>query len=146
MNDLRCRADNMQCWEGSGIIQKFSYPTTWPLTDVINDKFFLTYQGLKAGATIEIVRYDRKDFRNDDAEILEDAVVRVIKVKPREFVTLALIGKIVYHTQTQNETISNMHVRRGQSGKFRVMNGDEMVEEFGSKNEAEEALRQMIAA
>jgi hypothetical protein len=36
-------------------------------------------------------------------------------------------------------------VRRGQSGKFKLMNGEEMIQEFGSKIEAEAALKKVAA-
>lgn len=146
MNDLRCNASLMQLTESTAMLRHFEYPTTWPVSDVLHEKFFITHPRLQAGDKITICRFDSKDFNSPKAKLLELADVRVLEVNSREFVKLGLVGDVLYFSEKEEGgSVSRMRVERGQSGKFRLMNGEELVETFGSKKEAEEALHRIAA-
>lgn len=146
MNDLRCNPQMMQLSESTAMLRHFEYPTTWPVSDVLHEKFFITHPRLQAGDRITICRFDSRDFNASTAKLLETADVRVLEVKPREYVKLGLVGEVLYFTERNDEAgVSKMRVERGQSGKFRLMNGEELVETFGSKKEAEDALHRIAA-
>ena len=146
MNDLRCNAALMQLTESTALLRHFEYPTTWPVTDLLHERFFISHPRLQAGDKITICRFDRKDFNNSAAKLLEVADVRVLESKHREFVKLGLVGTILYFgEQETGGSVTQLHVERGQSGKFRLMKGEELVETFGSKKEAEEALQRIAA-
>lgn len=145
MNDLRCNPQMMQLSESTAMLRHFEYPTTWPVSDVLHEKFFITHGRLQAGDRITICRFDSRDFNASTAKLLETADVRVLEVKHREYVKLGLVGEVLYFTEREESVVSKMRVERGQSGKFRLMNGEELVETFGSKKEAEDALLRIAA-
>lgn len=146
MNDLRCNAQMMQLTESTAMLRHFEYPTTWPVTDLLHERFFITHPRLQAGDKITICRFDRRDFNTADAKLLEVADVRVLEVKQREYVKLGLVGDILYFAEKEDGgSIPQMRVERGQSGKFRLMKGEELVETYGSKKEAEDALHRIAA-
>lgn len=146
MNDLRCNATMMQLTESTALLRHFEYPTTWPVSDLLHERFFITHPRLQAGDKITICRFDRKDFNDSAAKLLEIADVRVLEVKQREYVKLGLVGDVLYFTEKEEGgSVTRLRVERGQAGKFRLMNGEELVETFGSKKEAEDALHRVAA-
>lgn len=146
MNDLRCNAQMMQLTESTAMLRHFEYPTTWPVSDLLHEKFFITHPRLQAGDKITICRFDHKDFNDSKAKLLEIADVRVLEVKQREFVKLGLVGEVLYFAEKEEGgSVASLRVERGQSGKFRLMNGEQLVETFGSKREAEDALHRIAA-
>lgn len=145
MNDLRCNPQLMQLTESTAMLRHFEYPTTWPLSDLLHEQFFTTHPRLQAGDKITLCRFDRKDFNESSAKLLEVADVRVLEVKQKEYVKLGLVGEILYFTEKEEGSVASLRVERGQSGKFRLMNGQQLVETFGSKKEAEDALHRIAA-
>lgn len=146
MNDLRCNATMMQLTESTALLRHFEYPTTWPVSDLLHERFFITHPRLQAGDKITICRFDRKDFNDSAAKLLEIADVRVLEVKQREYVKLGLVGDVLHFTEKEEGgSVTRLRVERGQAGKFRLMNGEELVETFGSKKEAEDALHRVAA-
>src|SRR5258705_297281 len=89
INDLRCNAQMMQLTESTAMLRHFEYPTTWPVADLLHEKFFITHPRLQAGDKITICRFDTKDFNASTAKLLELAEIRVIETKQREYVRLA---------------------------------------------------------
>lgn len=146
MNDLRCNPALMQLTESTAMLRHFEYPTTWPITDLLHEQFFITHPRLQAGDKITLCRFDRKDFNDKAAKLLEVADVRVLEVKSREYVKLGLVGSVLYFTEQDGSgSVSRLHVERGQAGKFKLMNGDEVIETFGSKKEADDAMLRIAA-
>jgi hypothetical protein len=148
MNDLRCDARLMQLTESTAMLRHFEYPTTWPVSDLLHEKFFTTHPRLQAGDKITICRFNTKNFNEATAKLLEIGDVRVLEVKNREYVNLGLVGEILYFGERANAdggSIDRLHVQRGQSGKFKLMSGDTEMEVFGSKAEADAALLRIAA-
>lgn len=145
MNDLRCQPTMMQLTESTAMLRHFEYPTTWPIADLLNEKFFITHPRLQAGDKITICRFDTKDFNEKTAKLLEIADVRVLEVKQREFVKIGIVGDVIFFGEQKEGTVSRMHVARGQSGKFKLMSGEDEIEVFGSKAEADAALLRIAA-
>lgn len=146
MNDLRCNATMMQLTESTAMLRHFEYPTTWPVTDLLHEKFFITHPRLQAGDKITICRFDRRDFNETKAKLLEIADVRVLEVSQREYVKLGIVGEILYFTEKEDGgSVASLRVERGQSGKFRLMKGEELVETYGSKVEATQALQRIAS-
>lgn len=146
MNDLRCNPSLMQLTESTAMLRHFEYPTTWPVSDVLHEKFFTTHPRMQAGDKVTICRFDRRDFNESGAKLLEIADVRVLEVKQREYVKLGLVGQVIYFTeQGEDGSVAKFRVERGQAGKFKLMNGETVLETFGSKAEAEAALHRIAA-
>lgn len=146
MSDLRARPIDFCMSDSMPFCQRWVCKTTWPLADVLNDEFFLTMrQSLKAGDTIRLSRFDRNDANSPDAKLLETCEVIVASSGPAALaVKIAVIGQVIILGDALSK--GAYEVRRGQAGKFKLMAGDDLVEEFGSKAEAEAALTKKLAA
>lgn len=147
--DLRARPLDFCMSDSMPFCQRWVCKTTWPLADVLNDEYFLNMrQTLKAGDTIRLSRFDRNDANSPETSLLETCEVIVVASGPSALkVPIAVVGQVVI----LGDGISQgaYEVRRGQAGKFKLMRGDDVVQEFGSKREADEALTaltQKIAA
>lgn len=145
MADLRCNPSLMQLTESTAMLRHFEYPTTWPISDLLNEKFFTTHPRLQAGDKITLCRFNTKDFNEKDAKLLEIADVRVLEVKGREYVRLGIVGDVLFFGPQEPGSVGSLHVQRGQSGRFKLMSGDDEIEVFGSKAEADAALERMAA-
>ena len=145
MSDLRARPIDFCMSDSMPFCQRWVCKTTWPLVDVLNDEFLLTMrQTLKAGDTIRLSRFDRNDANSPEAKLLETCEVIIGASGPAALrVPIAVIGQVVV---LGDGPTSALEVRRGQAGKFKLMQGEEVVEEFGSKAEAEAALNKKQAA
>lgn len=146
MSDLRARPLDVCMSDTMPFAQRWTCKTTWPLADVLNDEYFLNLrQTLRAGDTIRISRFDRNDSNDREATLLETCEVIVVKSGPSALaVPLAVIGQVVMLDSASSP--GAYEVRRGQAGKFKLMAGEEVVQEFGSKAEAEAALNKRLAA
>ena len=146
MSELRARPSDICMSDAMPFQQHWEYRTTWPIKDVLHDKFFLSLRAqLRAGDGINICRYDGADINHKGISLIEFATVRVIASgAASEVVKVSLVGEIMVIGDAV-EGPAEMYVRRGQAGKFRVMKGDTLIEEFGSKIEAEEALKRIAA-
>jgi hypothetical protein len=144
--ELRARALDFCMSDSMPFCQRWVCKTTWPLADVLNDEFFLTMrQTLKAGDTIRLSRFDRNDANSPDAKLLETCEVIICASGPSALkVPIAVIGQVII--LGDGPSVGAYEVRRGQAGKFKLMAGEELVQEFGSKAEAEAALKQKLAA
>lgn len=146
MSDLRARPLDVCMSDTMPFAQRWTCKTTWPLADVLNDEYFLNLrQTLRAGDTIRISRFDRNDCNDRDATLLETCEVIVVASGPTALaVKLAVIGQVVILGDAGSQ--GAYEVRRGQAGKFKLMAGEELVQEYGSKAEAEAALNKRLAA
>lgn len=146
MSDLRARPLDVCMSDTMPFAQRWCCKTTWPLADVLNEEYFLNLrQTLRAGDTIRISRFDRNDSNDREAKLLETCEVIVASSGPAALaVKIAVIGQVVILGDASSQ--GAYEVRRGQAGKFKLMAGDEVVEEFGSKAEAEAALKHKLAA
>lgn len=146
MSDLRARPLDVCMSDSMPFAQRWTCRTTWPLADVLNNEYFLNMRStLRAGDLIRICRFDRMDSNDKDARLLETCEVIIAKSGAASLaVELAVIGQVVI--LGDGPVPSAFEVRRGQSGKFKLMAGEEVVQEFGSKAEAEVALNKKLAA
>jgi predicted deacetylase len=146
MSDLRANPKDVCMSDSMPFAQRWTARTTWPLADVLNDDYFLNMrQTLRAGDTIRISRFDRNDSNDRDAKLLETCEVIIVSSGPTaKAVKLAVIGQLIL--LAEGPPMGEFEVRRGQAGKFKLMRGDEVLEEFGSKAEAEAAMTKKIAA
>lgn len=146
MNDLRARAIDVCMSDSMPFSQRWTCKTTWPLADVLHDQYFLNLrQTLRAGDTIRISRFDRHDSNDRDAKCLETCEVIVCESGPAATaVKIGVIGQVIM--LADSSAPGGYEVRRGQAGKFKLMAGEEVVQEFGSKAEAEAALAKKLAA
>lgn len=144
--ELRARPLDVCMSDTMPFAQRWCCKTTWPLGDVLNGDFFLNVrQSVRAGDTIRICRFDRNDPNDRETKLLETCEVIVVSSGPTALkVEIAVIGQVVI--LGDGPSLASYEVRRGQAGKFKLMQGDQTVEEFGSKAEAEAALKQKIAA
>lgn len=145
MSDLRARPLDVIMSESMPFMQRWHCRTTWPLTDILNDQYFLNLRNvLHSGDTIRICRFDRNDSNDRKAKMLETCEVAVLSSGPAEVaVPLAVISEVLIMGDGEVDAYS---VRRGQAGKFKLMKGEEVIQEFGSKAECEAALKQKMAA
>lgn len=146
MSDLRARPLDVCMADTMPFAQHWACKTTWPLADVLNNSYFLNMrQSLRAGDTMRISRFDRNDSNDRDAKALETCEVIVISSGPSaEAVEIALIGPVII--LSDGPSMAAYEVRRGQAGKFKLTKGDEVIQEYGSKAEADAALKQKLAA
>lgn len=146
MSDVRARPLDVCMSDTMPFAQRWCCKTTWPLADVLNEEYFLNLrQTLRAGDTIRISRFDRNDSNDRDAKLLETCEVIVASSGPTALaVKIAVIGQVVILDDAAS--VGAFEVRRGQAGKFKLMQGDDVLEEFGSKAEAEAALNKKMAA
>jgi hypothetical protein len=146
MKDLRARALDVCMSDSMPFAQRWTCRTTWPLADILNNEYFLNMrQTLRAGDMIRICRFDRIDSNDKDARLLETCEVIVAKSGPAATaVEIAVVGQVVI--LGDGVAKDGYEVRRGQAGKFKLMRGDDVVEEFGSKAEAEAAMTKKLAA
>lgn len=144
MSDLRARPIDFCMSDSMPFCQRWVCKTTWPLGEILNDEFFLTMrQSLKAGDTIRLSRFDRHDANSPEARLLETCEVIVGAAGGSALkVPIAVIGQVV----TLGDGGGVLEVRRGQAGKFKLMAGEEVLGEYGSKVEAESALKLKMAA
>jgi hypothetical protein len=144
--DLRARPLDVCMSDSMPFAQRWTCRTTWPLSEVLNDQYFLNMrQTLRAGDMIRICRFDRIDSNEKDARLLETCEVIIAKSGPAATaVELAVVGQVVI--LGDGPARGSYEVRRGQAGKFKLMAGEEVVQEFGSKAEAEAALNKKLAA
>lgn len=146
MTDLRARPLDVCMSDSMPFAQRWTCRTTWPLADVLNNQFFLNMrQTLRAGDMIRICRFDRMDSNDKDARLLETCEVIIVKSGgAATAVEIAVVGQVV--VLGDGPASGSYEVRRGQAGKFKLMNGEEVVQEFGSKAEAEAAMNKRLAA
>lgn len=146
MSDLRARPLDVCMSDSMPFAQRWTCRTTWPLADVLNDQFFLNMrQTLRAGDMIRLCRFDRIDSNDKDARLLETCEVIIAKSGPvATAVELAVVGQVVILGDGTPK--GAYEVRRGQAGKFKLMDGENVVQEFGSKAEADAALNKKMAA
>src|ERR1035437_7767179 len=146
MSDLRARPLDVCMSDTMPFAQRWCCKTTWPLGDVLNDEYFLSVRTqLRAGDTIRISRFDRNDSNDRDATLLETCEVIVAASGPAALaVKIAVIGQLVILGDAGSQAA--YEVRRGQAGKFKLMAGEEIVQEFGSKLEATAAMDRLQAA
>ncbi len=144
MSDLRARPLDVCMSDTMPFSQRWACKTTFPLADVLNDQYFLNMrQSLRAGDTIRISRFDRNDANDRDAKMLETCEIIIVSSGPAaQAVKIAVIGQVI----VMDDAPAGYEVRRGQAGKFKLMHGDELVEEFGNKQDAEAALSKKLAA
>jgi hypothetical protein len=144
--ELRARPLDVCMSDAMPFAQRWTCRTTWPLADVLNEQYFLNLrQILRAGDTIRISRFDRNDSNDRATKLLETCEVIIVSSGPTaQAVELAVIGPVII--LGDGPAMGTYEVRRGQSGKFKLMRGEEIVQEFGSKGEAEAALKQKLAA
>jgi hypothetical protein len=145
MSDLRARPLDVCMSDSMPFAQRWTCRTTWPLADVLNDQYFLNMrQTLRAGDMIRICRFDRTD-NDKDARLLETCEVIITKSNAAATaVELAVVGQVVILGDGVPK--GAYEVRRGQAGKFKLMDGENVVAEYGSKLEAETALNKKLAA
>jgi hypothetical protein len=146
MSDLRARPLDVCMADTMPFAQQWACKTTWPLADVLNNSYFLNMrQSLRAGDTMRISRFDRNDSNDRDAKALETCEVIIISSGPlAEAVEIALIGPVILLGDAPS--MAAYEVRRGNAGKFRLTKGDELIQEYGSRAEADAALKQKLAA
>lgn len=146
MSDLRARPLDVCMSDSMPFAQRWTCRTTWPLADVLNDQYFLNMrQTLRAGDMIRICRFDRMDSNDKGARLLETCEVIIVSSGPAALaVELAVLGQVVILGEGVPK--GAYEVRRGQAGKFKLMDGETVVQEFGSKVEAEAALNKKMAA
>ncbi|MCK1367622.1 hypothetical protein [Bradyrhizobium sp. 62] len=146
MSDLRARPLDVCMSDSMPFAQRWTCRTTWPLADVLNDEYFLNMrQTLRAGDMIRICRFDRIDSNEKDARLLETCEVIIAKSSPTATaVELAVVGQIVI--LGDGPVKGGYEVRRGQAGKFKLMEGENIIQEYGSKAEADAALTKRMAA
>ncbi len=146
MSDLRARPLDVCMSDSMPFAQRWTCRTTWPLADVLNDEYFLNMrQTLRAGDMIRICRFDRTDSNDKDARLLETCEVIIAKSgAAATAVELAVVGQVVI--LGDGVPRGAYEVRRGQAGKFKLMDGENVVQEFGSKKEADDALNKKLAA
>lgn len=144
MSDLRARALDICMSDSMPFCQRWACKTTFPLEDVLNESYFLNMrQSLKAGDTIRLSRFDRNDANDRDAKMLETCEIIVVSSGPTATaVKIAVIGQVI----VMDDAPAGYEVRRGQAGKFKLMRGDDLIEEFGNKADAEAALNKKLAA
>jgi hypothetical protein len=144
--DLRARPLDVCMSDSMPFAQRWTCRTTWPLADILNDTFFLNMRAtLRAGDMIRICRFDRMDSNEKDAKLLETCEVIIVKSGAMATaVELAVVGQVVILGDGGSRGV--YEVRRGQAGKFKLMAGEEVVQEFGSKAEADAALTKKLAA
>lgn len=144
MSDLRARPLDVCMSDAMPHSQRWACKTTFPLADVLNDEYFLNMrQSLRAGDTIRVSRFDRNDANDRDAKMLETCEIIVVSSGPAATaVKIAIIGQVI----VMDDAPPGYEVRRGQAGKFKLMHGEEVVEEFGNKHDAEAALNKKLAA
>lgn len=146
MNDLRARPLDVCMADTMPFSQRWACKTTWPLADVLNNQFFLNMrQSFRAGDVVRISRFDRNDANDREAKMLETCEIIVVSSGPAAAaVEIAVLGQVVI--LGDGPSIGAYEVRRGQAGKFKLMRGEEVIDEFGSKAECEAALKQKLAA
>lgn len=146
MSDLRARPLDVCMSDSMPFAQRWTCRTTWPLADVLNEHFFLNMrQSLKAGDMIRICRFDRIDSNEKDTRLLETCEVIIVKSgASATAVELAVVGQVVILGDGMAR--GSFEVRRGQAGKFKLMDGEAVVAEYGSKKEADDALNKKLAA
>lgn len=144
--ELRARPLDVCMSDSMPFAQRWHCRTTWPLADILNESYFLNLRReLRAGDTIRISRFDRNDSADRETKLLETCEVIVVSSGPdKTAVEIAVIGPVIL--LGDGPAMGTYEVRRGQSGKFKLMNGEELVQEFGSKSEAEAALKRRLAA
>ena len=146
MSDLRARPLDVCMSDSMPFAQRWTCRTTWPLADVLNDQYFLNMrQTLRAGDMIRICRFDRIDSNEKDARLLETCEVIIVKSgAAATAVELAVVGQVII--LGDGVAKGGYEVRRGQAGKFKLMDGENIIQEFGSKAEADAALNKKLAA
>ena len=146
MSDLRARPLDVCMSDSMPFGQHWTCKTTWPLADVLNEEYFLNHRNsFHAGDMVRISRFDRNDTNDRSAQLLETCQVVVISSGPSATaVPIAVVGPVIILGEASSP--ASYEVRRGQAGKFKLCKGDEVVAEFGSKREADDALSRKIAA
>lgn len=146
MTELRARPLDVCMADTMPFSQRWACKTTWPLADVLNNQFFLNMrQSFRAGDVCRISRFDRNDANDREAKMLETCEVIVVSSGPAAIaVEIAVLGQVVI--LGDGPSIGTYEVRRGQAGRHKLMRGEEVIEEYGSKLEADEALKKKLAA
>lgn len=145
-DELRARGADLCMSDAMPFQQHWEHRTTWPLADVLNDKYFLNVRDqLRAGDAITICRYDGRDANHTTVQLLEVASVRIIACgRDKPNVPLVVIGEI----QRVGKEVAGpgpLEVVKGKAGKYVLVRGEDTVEEFGSKAEAEAARKKLAA-
>lgn len=145
MTNFRARPGDLASVGAMPFQTHYEYATTLPLADVIHSEFFLPVRDqLWAGDCITLCRFDNPDFQNRDRRLLEVATVRVVRSgRGHQDVPLHLMGEI---ETIKQEADAGYAVKRGFAGKWRVVNGEELVSEHPSRDEAEQALTALSGA
>lgn len=146
MNELRARPLDICMADTMPFSQRWACKTTWPLAEVLNNQYFLNMrQSFRAGDIVRVSRFDRNDANDRDAKMLETCEIIVVSSGPAaKAVEIAVLGQVVI--LGDGPSAGAYEVRRGFAGKFKLMRGEEVIEEFGSKNEAMDAMTKLLAA
>jgi hypothetical protein len=128
-------------------MQRWSYKTTWPLADILNDTFFLPVRGiLRAGDEIKLCRFDGVDPNMRGIRLLETAMVTVVQSGADDkSVPLQIDRDIRKIPGPDGREFVAATLEPGEEGKWRIVAGDDLIEEFGSRKEAEKAMKALAA-
>lgn len=146
IDDVRALPGNLCMSDSMSFQQHWEYRTTWPLTEILTDDFFVGMRNqFRPGDRIEFCRYDGVlNPSHVGLKVLEIATARVIEVR-NDAVPLAIVGEIWVLPGQEEVSRQGYSVQRGFAGKFRIMEGEKLIEEFGSKAEAEAELKKLMA-
>lgn len=141
MHDLRAQPKDLCMSDSMPFMQNWQYRTTHSVDELLHDQFFLPVRSmLRAGDSVTLCRFDVLDDRV--AKLLEAVTVRVIASGAEARAVPLLRTGETLRVQVSAEGYA---VKRGFAGKWRVVNGDEVISEHPSKDEAEQALTALSA-
>jgi hypothetical protein len=145
MSELRAKPQDL-C-KGDGFQRHYQYRTTWPLAEVLHDKFFMPMRDyLFSGDTITLCRFDGLNPAMAGINLLEMATVMIISSgRQQQAVPLALIGDI-HIIGDQQPAGSPYRVETGKAGKAKLMKGTTEIREYGSKSEADAEMKRLTMA
>lgn len=144
MSELRAKPSDLCMADAMPFNQHYEYRTTWPLSELLHDRFFLPVRDqLRAGDQITLCRFDSTDERSK--QLVEIVAVRVKRAgRGHDTVPLHAIGRVEIVAEA-GQAAGALSVARGFAGKWRVMKGETLVSEYGSRVEAEEAMNRLAA-
>jgi hypothetical protein len=130
--------------KGDAFQRHYQYRTTWPLSELLHDKFFLPLRDyLFSGDTITLCRFDGMSVNMTDINVLEVVTVIVINSgRGKDRVPLAVLGDVMM-VGDQQPPAAPYRVEAIKSGKAKLMKGDVLIQEYGSKSEADAAMKQL---
>lgn len=141
MNELRANSVDLCMSEAMPFGQQWQYRTTWPLGEITHDQFFLGFRGqLHDGDQLRLIRFESKW----EGVIEQLDVIVLASGREARAVVLAPISE---HRIFGDEKAAQpaMSIVPGKSGKHKIVQGEKLVGEFGSKKEAEDAFKEMVA-